>query len=158
MTAEIRRARPGDLTGLVGLMREHAAFELAAPPSEDLGDRLPSVLFGDSPRLVAFVAEQAGTLLGYATCSAEVSTWEAREFLHLDCLYLRDSERGSGIGRLLVEAVIAEARDRGLTELRWQTPEWNVDAARFYDRLGGTSALKRRYALSLSPLEPGSLR
>ena len=149
MTADIRRARPDDLSGLVGLMREHAAYERAAAPPQDLGDRLPRLLFGDSPRLAAFVAEQHGTLLGYATCSTEVSTWEAREFLHLDCLFLREGTRGAGLGRLLVEAVIAEARDRGLTELRWQTPEWNVGAARFYDRLGATSSAKLRYSLAL---------
>ena len=149
MTADIRRARPDDLTELIGLIRDHAEFERAAPPPADLAGRLPRILFGDAPRLVAFVAGQTGALVGYATCSAEISTWEGTEFLHLDCLYLREGARGSGTGRLLIDAVIAEARDRGLTELRWQTPLWNVEAARFYDRLGATSAEKRRYTLAL---------
>lgn len=130
-------------------MREHAEFERATPPRADLGERLPRILFGDTPRLVAFVAEDQDRLIGYATCSTEISTWQGSEFLHLDCLYLREGTRGAGTGRKLMDAVIAEAHDRGLTELRWQTPDWNVDAARFYDRLGATSARKVRYSLSL---------
>lgn len=149
MTADIRRAQPGDVAELVGLMRDHAEYERAAPPPADLAERLPRVLFGETSRVVAFVAEQSGRLLGYATCSTEISTWEAAEFLHLDCLYLSGDSRGAGTGRLLVDAVIDEARDRGLGELRWQTPEWNVDAQRFYNRLGATSVTKRSYSLAL---------
>jgi hypothetical protein len=33
--------------------------------------------------------------------------------------------------------------------MQWQTPEWNVDAARFYRRLGAAETIKRRYVLQL---------
>ncbi|WP_308437929.1 hypothetical protein [Streptomyces capitiformicae] len=35
----------------------------------------------------------------------------------MDCLFLRADSRGSDLGALLVEAVVAEARDLGLYEL-----------------------------------------
>ncbi|WTW93050.1 GNAT family N-acetyltransferase [Streptomycetaceae bacterium NBC_01309] len=151
---EVRRARPDDLPRIVELMREHAAYEKAAPPAPDVADRLGPLLFGaaEQPRLHCVVARLAdGEVIGYATCSAEVSTWDAREYLHMDCLFLRDGTRGHGLGRQLFDAVVAVARDLGLTEVQWQTPVWNQGAVRFYNRLGGGAKEKLRYTLTVPP-------
>ncbi|MFJ8038966.1 GNAT family N-acetyltransferase [Kitasatospora sp. NPDC096147] len=158
----VRRARPDDLPRIAELATEHAAYERAAAPPSDLADRLAVLLFdGPSPRLRCFVAvpgtpsataldDAPGTDLGpigYATCSPELSTWDGAEYLHLDCLFLRDGHRGHGLGARLMDAVLAEARTLGLAQVQWQTPPWNTDAIRFYDRLGGRATTKQRYAL-----------
>lgn len=149
----IRTAMPADLDALLALCDEHARYERAESLTID-GDRrarLSALLFGQRPRLQAWIAEEAGDALGYASASAEVSTWAAREYLHLDCLYLREQHRGRGIGAALLRAAIAFARARGYGQLQWQTPEWNLDAARFYLRNGAKESFKRRYALDLAP-------
>ncbi|MFD0077713.1 GNAT family N-acetyltransferase [Streptomyces sp. NPDC127166] len=147
--AEVRHARPEDLPRVVELITEHAAYEKAAPPAPGLTDRLAALLFGpEPPRLRCFVAALPdGTLAGYATCAPELSTWDGTEYLHMDCLYLTEPSRGHGLGPLLMEALRTEARTLGLPELQWQTPTWNENAIRFYDRLGATSKEKRRYTL-----------
>ncbi|MFJ9825738.1 GNAT family N-acetyltransferase [Streptomyces sp. NPDC101160] len=144
-----RHAHPEDLPRVAELAAEHAAYEHAAPPPTDLAARLHRLLFGtETPRLRCLVAELPdGTLAGYATCAPEISTWDAAEYLHMDCLYLTAEARGHGLGALLMSAVHREARTLGLTEIQWQTPTWNDGAIRFYDRLGATSKEKRRYAL-----------
>ena len=144
----VRNARPEDVAELVVLMAEHAAYERARPPASGLGDRLRRLLFEvDRPRLRCFVAEDpAGCVIGYATCTPELSTWDGLEYLHLDCLFLREGQRGLGLGRLLLDVVRAEAVVSGLAEVQWHTPVWNVDAIRFYDRTGARSSDKRRYA------------
>ncbi|MEU8134775.1 GNAT family N-acetyltransferase [Streptodolium elevatio] len=151
----VRRARPHDLPRIVELMREHTAYEKAAPPTADVADRLGPLLFGTAapPRLHCVVAELAGgEVVGYATCAAEMSTWDAREYLHMDCLFLRDGSRGHGLGRQLLDAVVAVARELGLTEVQWQTPVWNEGAVRFYNRLGGGAKEKLRYTLPVPPI------
>ncbi|MFI8522582.1 GNAT family N-acetyltransferase [Streptomyces sp. NPDC085481] len=147
--ASVRHARPEDLDRVAELAAEHAAYEKAAPPPPDLAPRLHRLLFTPAtPRLRCLVAELPDTTLaGYATCAPEVSTWDATEYLHMDCLYLTATARGHGLGPLLVAAVRQEARTLGLTEIQWQTPTWNEGAIRFYDRLGATSKEKRRYSL-----------
>ncbi|MGW8766758.1 N-acetyltransferase family protein [Streptomyces sp. NPDC055815] len=147
--AEVRHAHPEDLPRIVELITEHAAYEKAAPPAPGLADRLAGLLFGpERPRLRCFVAVLPdGTLAGYATCAPELSTWDGTEYLHMDCLYLTEPSRGHGLGPLLMTALRTEARSLGLPELQWQTPAWNEDAIRFYDRLGATSKEKRRYTL-----------
>lgn len=51
-------------------------------------------------------------------------------------LYVRDAARGTGLGRTLVETVLAHARDIGYRELRLDTADWMRDAVRLYERLG----------------------
>lgn len=90
-----------------------------------------------------------GEVVGYATCVPALSTWDGLEYLHMDCLFLVPGQRGLGLGALLMDAVTAEARTLGLTEIQWQTPTWNEGAIRFYDRLGARAQEKTRFTLTV---------
>ncbi|WP_246097412.1 GNAT family N-acetyltransferase [Streptomyces botrytidirepellens] len=151
-TAHVRQARPADLPRIAQLAAEHAAYERATPPAPGLADRLGALLFATTaPRLHCVVAERAdGEVVGYATCAPEISTWGGREYLHMDCLFLRPDNRGQGLGPLLMDAVAAHARDLGLTEIQWNTPAWNEGAVRFYERLGARAKEKLRYTLPVT--------
>jgi ribosomal protein S18 acetylase RimI-like enzyme len=143
----IRAACAADIPELIELINEHTAYEKAPPPSTHLAERLPAVMFAADAKIHAFVAETSDGLIGYATCSVEASTWQANHYLHLDCLYLRPTSRGGGIGTRLLLEVTQLARQRGLQQVQWQTPEWNESAIRFYERTGARSDRKRRYVL-----------
>lgn len=142
----IRAARPADLDAVVRLCAAHAAFERAALPEPGLRERLAVALFGARPRATCFVSEIEGRVEGYATCALEFSTWKGAEYLHLDCLFVEAGRRGHGVGRRLVDAVARHAATLGIAHLEWQTPAWNADAARFYERLGATAAGKLRFS------------
>jgi GNAT superfamily N-acetyltransferase len=149
----VRHAERADLPAVAELAARHAEYEQAAPPPDDLPARLAALLFDTpAPRLRCLVAELPdGELVGYATCAPELSTWEGREYLHMDCLFLPPGHRGLGLGVLLMDAVTAEARALGLGEVQWQTPAWNDGAIRFYDRLGARARQKVRYSLPVAP-------
>ncbi|MGW7462312.1 N-acetyltransferase family protein [Streptomyces sp. NPDC054797] len=151
-TCVIRRARVGDLPRLVELMHEHIAYEKSAPRPPDLAGRLGPQLFAEEARLWVLLAETPdGVVAGYASCSAEFSFWDARHYLHMDCLYLAQDARGLGLGAALMDGVTGLARELGMDQVQWQTPDWNEGAIRFYDRLGATAHPKRRYALPVTP-------
>lgn len=154
ITPRVRHARRADLPRIVELAAEHAAYEQASPPVPDLAERLDALLFGTpAPRLRCLLAElPGGEVVGYASCSPELSTWQGQEYLHLDCLFLLPAARGSGLGVLLMDAVAAQARQLGITEVQWQTPDWNEGAIRFYDRLGARARTKQRYSLTVPDL------
>lgn len=143
----IRRLEPADLDGLIGLMARHAAYERASFEPADKHGALHRAFFAASPRLLGWVAADNGVPVGYATASREFSTWRAREFLHLDCLFVRETMRGRGLGKALLQAVVEEARRQGIEHLEWQTPAWNEDAIRFYHREGAVAASKARFSL-----------
>lgn len=145
----IRAAREGDLAELTELIREHARYERATELRPDLEDALQPWLFSPQPRAHMLIAATDSTLIGYASWSLEASTWQAGEYAHLDCLYLREAARGHGVGRALMDDVATAAHVAGARELQWQTPQWNTGAIRFYRRTGAHEALKIRYTLPL---------
>jgi GNAT superfamily N-acetyltransferase len=144
----VRPLRPGDVAGLVVMCGEHARFERTPYRRAGKAKTISQALFGATPRLHGWVADAAGELAGYATAALEFSTWQGREFLHMDCLFVREGWRGYGTGAALLRAVGDFARRSDCAELQWQTPGWNEDAARFYRRIGAMEKPKRRFFLA----------
>ena len=56
--------------------------------------------------------------------------------LYLEDLIVTEAARRGGFGRLLFEAVVAEARRTGAQRLKWQVLDWNEPAIAFYQKLG----------------------
>lgn len=145
----IRRATGRDVATLVPLCVEHASFERIAHALHGRGDALAAALDATPPPLRAWLAWIDGEAVGYATATIDFSTLDAAPFLHMDCLYVREAWRGHGIGLRLFETLRAFARSCGCAAMQWQTPAWNDDAARFYQRQGAIEKAKRRYGLPL---------
>lgn len=145
----IRKATLEDLHVLVELCAEHAEFEHAEYSPLGKAERLREHFFGTLPSAFCLVAEVDKTLAGYATYSKEFSTWDAGFYIHLDCLFLRPSYRGYGIGEKLVEQIREEARRLGCTLIQWQTPKFNTRAIKFYERIGAKQKEKVRFYLNV---------
>jgi GNAT superfamily N-acetyltransferase len=143
----VRPAVAADAAALARLCMAHAAYERLPPTPTDHAERLADAL--DAGRLRAWLGWLDGEAVGYASATPDFSTLAGAPFLHLDCLYLEPAVRGLGLGRELLAAVARHARSLGCTQLQWQTPVWNADAIRFYDRLGATRLEKQRYTLVL---------
>lgn len=141
----VRPATGSDAEAMLSLIRTHAAYE-GGEASVSL-DALRSTLDLKPAPLTAWVAVQAGGLIGYATATMDFSTWAGRPFLHLDCLFVGEGHRGSGIGAALLNAVRAHTAAFGMSEIQWQTPDWNENAARFYLREGASMLPKARFTL-----------
>ena len=146
----VRPALHDDATAIAELCAQHARYENAAAVAADLASRLHAELSANPPRLHAWIATSAEEPIGYATATAEFSTWAAREYLHMDCLFVRADARGHGIGAQLLQRVIEFALEQGYAELQWQTPAWNADAIRFYTRFAAAAKAKQRFVLRLS--------
>ena len=145
----IRRAAPCDIDSLVRLCREHAAFEDAAFIEHDRRRGLESALFGPAPLLFGWVAEGQEELAGYMTATIDYSTWDARRFLHMDCLFLRPAYRRMGLGRAFLMELRRFARVAGCAEIQWQTPVDNVDAIAFYRKIGAHGRPKQRFRMGV---------
>ena len=141
----IRPAVEADVDAIVRLCAEHAAYERSMFDPVAARHSLPRHLFGAAPRARCLIVEADGAVVGYATHSREFSTWRAAEYVHLDCLYISEPFRNAGLGTRLMQKVADDARSLGCDVIEWQTPSWNTDAIRFYDRIGAVGALKMRY-------------
>jgi len=87
----------------------------------------------------ALVAESDGELLGLAHYLFHRSTISIPPICYLQDLYSVEHVRGRGVGRSLIEAVAARAREAGAERLYWQTHETNHTAMRLYNAVAERS-------------------
>ena len=153
MSVGIRWAKPEDMAELVHMCAEHAAYERSSFDPVGKKEALSRMLFAPDARLRCLITAAAGQVIGYATFSVEVSTWDADRYMHMDCLFLRPEARNSGIGRALMRRIAQEALAQGAIRMQWQTPSFNADAIRFYDRLGPEKKEKYRMFLGAEEMK-----
>ena len=149
--AKTRVATVDDLDRVIELCVAHAAFEGSRYVPSGQRERLSRAISGNAPRLTIFLAETENSIVGYASVALEYSTWTASEFLHMDCLYICENMRGTGLGRNLFETVHQLAAKLGVPEIQWQTPDWNTAATGFYRSLGANGKNKTRFSFPVSP-------
>lgn len=133
----IRRAEKRDCPALLSLIRELAEYERAPLEVTVTLQHFEESGFGASPVWWGFVAENEGQVVGFALYYIRYSTWKGQ------CLYLEDflvteEYRGKGIGALLFERVIREAKEKGFRRMVWQVLEWNEPALNFYRKYKAT--------------------
>ena len=130
----IRAAEPRDLPAVVGLVRALADFEKLPGPDEAAARRLADDFAAG--RYSLFVAERAGAVVGYALYFFTYSTFLAQPSLYLEDLFVHPAARGAGVGERFMRTLAQEAERRGCGRFEWAVLDWNVDAQKFYRRLG----------------------
>ena len=133
---QLRRGREADLPQVLALIQELATYERAPDAVTNTLEAMRRDGFGPAPVFNFFVLEDVrGVLTGLALYYTAYSTWKGR-MLYLEDLVVTEAARRGGFGRLLFEAVVAEARATGAQRLKWQVLDWNEPAITFYQKLG----------------------
>jgi GNAT superfamily N-acetyltransferase len=136
--AKLRAAEPRDVPAIVGLIRELADFEKLTHLVQVTPQSLHPHLFGERPVAEAVVAERDAQVIGFALFFTNFSTFLGKPGLYLEDLYVQPAHRGSGVGRALLTHLAALAHQRGYGRFEWSVLDWNVNAIRFYERMGAT--------------------
>jgi GNAT superfamily N-acetyltransferase len=132
----LRRGVEADLPQVLTLIQELAAFERAPEAVTNTLAAMQRDGFGPAPIFGFFVLENsAAEIIGMALFYTAYSTWKGR-MLYLEDLVVTESARRGGLGQLLFDAVVAEARATGAVRLKWQVLNWNESAIAFYKKLG----------------------
>jgi len=132
----LRRGVEADLPQVLGLIRELAEYEQAPEAVTNTLEAMRRDGFGSEPIFGFFVLENdAAEIIGLALFYTAYSTWKGR-MLYLEDLVVTEAARRGGLGRLLFDAVVAEARATGAVRLKWQVLNWNEPAIGFYKKLG----------------------
>ena len=133
MNLNIRRATKPDCPRLLELVRELAAYEKAPDEVTVSAEHFEQSGFGKSPVWWAFVAEVDDTIVGFALYYIRYSTWKG-ERMYLEDIVVTNDWRGKGIGKLLMDRLIAEAKEKGWSAMMWQVLKWNEPAINFYTK------------------------
>lgn len=133
MEITIRRAIEADCPELMELIYELAVYEKAPDEVTVTLEEFVQAGFGPSAVWKAFAAEVNGTIVGFAIYYTRYSTWKGPR-LYLEDFIVKEAYRGRGIGKLLFETVMQEAKDLGFNGMNWQVLDWNEPALNFYSK------------------------
>jgi GNAT superfamily N-acetyltransferase len=133
MNIKIRKAVKQDCPRILELVKELAAYE-KAPDEVTVGyEHFEKSGFGSRPVWWAFVAEVDGKVQGFALFYIRFSTWKGQR-MYLEDIVVTEEMRGKGLGRLLFDKLIIEAKRRKLNGMMWQVLDWNEPAINFYKK------------------------
>jgi len=129
----IRRAELKDAEAMMALIHELALFEKEPDEVTVTLDHFIESGFGPNPVWWAFVAEENGIIPGFALYYIRYSTWKGQA-MYLEDILITNEMRGKGIGKLLFDQLIEEARQRKFNRIIWQVLDWNEPAINFYKK------------------------
>jgi GNAT superfamily N-acetyltransferase len=133
MNINIRKAVKEDCLRILELVQELATYERAPNEVTVSYKHFEDSGFGSQPVWWAFVAEVDGTVQGFALFYIRFSTWKGQR-MYLEDLVVTEEMRGKGLGKLLFDKLITEAKERNLNGIQWQVLEWNEPAINFYKK------------------------
>ncbi len=133
MNIHIRTAVKEDCPRLLELINELALYEKAPEEVTVTLDEFVDAGFGQKPVWKAFVAEENGTIIGFALFYTRYSTWKGCR-LYLEDFIVTEAYRGKGVGKILFEKVIEEAKTNNYNGMTWQVLDWNEPAINFYNK------------------------
>jgi GNAT superfamily N-acetyltransferase len=138
MEFEVRAARPGEEERLIPLYEW-----LFAPPGSRPGawdERRAAVALRqaiESHDSVVLVAEaEGGELVGICTGYQDLHSVRFGYRAWVEDLAVHPERRSLGVGKRLLDAAKAWARERGATHLELDSAETRAEAHRFYEREG----------------------
>lgn len=73
------------------------------------------------------------SVVAFALYYIRYSTWKG-QVMYLEDLLVTESIRGNGIGKMLLDRLIEEARAKGFKKVVWQVLDWNEPAINFYKK------------------------
>jgi GNAT superfamily N-acetyltransferase len=140
----IRSATSYDLAELKAMLRESTEYLNAIadpePVSDEEIDRIERLAFGPDRKCLLLVAEIDGAMAGHLAYFWGLSMEGISPAVFVGDLYVRDSYRRKGIGRMLMQHVRDLAQSGGANQVVWTVWSQNREAQEFYRRLGA-----RRY-------------
>lgn len=132
---QVRKAIKEDVPAILGLIKALAEFEKAPQEVSVTEDMLLVDGFSDQPLFYTIVGIVNEEIVGMALYFYKYSTWKGK-VLHLEDLIVKQSERGKGYGKILLNEIISVAKSEDLKRIDWQVLDWNTPAVQFYESIG----------------------
>lgn len=133
---KIRKAKKTDFKHVIKLITELADFEKLTPPDKKAVKRLFKDAFGKNPVFRMLVADSDGVISGYAFYFYSYSSFLAKKTLYLEDIFITESKRNLGIGKLFFGKLVKIAEKNNCGRMEWCVLDWNKNAIDFYNKLG----------------------
>jgi len=131
----VRPPIPADFKAWEQLWQGYCDFyEESVPPvvTENTWARL---LDEESPLFGLLACDENGNVVGFTNCVVHGGTWSQRDMCYLEDLFVSPEARGKGVGRTLIDAVVAKSQAKGWQRVYWQTNKNNATARTLYEKI-----------------------
>ena len=113
-------------------------------PNQDVTRHTWARIMDERCPVYAIVAEtEEGEVAGFANYVLHENTSSLTPVCYLEDLFVDPARRGFGVGRLLMDWLVAEMKTRGWSRLYWHTRENNYRARTLYDQYAPHSGFVR---------------
>mgnify|MGYP001215981617 CR=1 FL=1 len=130
------QARADDAALLARMLHDfNVEFEDPSPGVGVLTSRVAAFIAGDV-KTYLLGGLKAGEPVGFAQIDFTAAVWCEGPIAHLGELYVMPAERGKGVGRALMAAILELARARGADGAEVVTGEGDIEARRLYESFG----------------------
>ena len=126
----IRYATENDLASILGLIMDLAIYEKAEDQVKVTIEQLTKD-FQEGIFQAQVAVNEHSEVMGMTLYYITYSTWKGK-MLYLEDFVIAEEHRRKGIGRLLFNSVIAEAKKQDCKLMKWQVLDWNESAISFY--------------------------
>ena len=103
-----------------------------------------------SPVHAIVAARVDSKVIGIANYIIHENTWTLTPICYLQDLFVDPAERAAGVGRQLIDWLLAESKRQGWSRLYWNTKEDNYRARGLYDKYTPHSGFLR-YVINTPP-------
>ncbi|WP_224167589.1 GNAT family N-acetyltransferase [Arthrobacter sp. StoSoilA2] len=136
-TFSLRRATKADLPRILALLIDDQLGAARENPDDLVPYELAFDAIDGDPAHLLVVGELNGDLvatfqLSYLPGLSRKGSWRAQ----IEAVRVSEVLRGQGVGALMIQWAIDQARDRGCSLVQLTTDKSRVAAHRFYERLG----------------------
>ncbi len=132
----IRPLTAGDRAAWETLWRAYLTFYRTSVGQDVFESTFARLLGNDDHDFNALIAERDGTPVGLVHFLFHRHCWRIENVCYLQDLYADPVVRGTGVGRLLIEAVYDAADKASAPSVYWLTQDDNAAGRRLYDRVG----------------------
>lgn len=132
----IRQANRSDVSQILAFVIELARYEKAEHEVDATEQDIEHSLFGEEATAHCVICEQNGHAVGFAVYFYNYSTWQGKNGLYLEDLYVSPEYRGQGAGKQLLQYLAKHAVSHHCGRFEWSVLDWNTPAIEFYESLG----------------------
>lgn len=149
MTVTIRQITAADKSQWISLWKKYLAFyastgvKAAASLPDSVTETTFSRFLDSFEPMTCFVAEAttdstppSKELIGFATILWHRNTWAVEDKIYLNDLFVDESKRCGGVGKLLIERVYQYGDENGMPKVYWRTQDFNHRAQLLYTKVG----------------------
>jgi GNAT superfamily N-acetyltransferase len=131
-------AAPRDVVAVAALLAEMDRFYGATDiaPLDHRIRQINHALFSTTAAAHAVLAWDGAQLVGFASYSFHWPAADLTRSLFLKDLYVTEEHRRKGVGRSLMQRLFEVAVEHECSRVEWTADNTNIDAQRFYEKLG----------------------